>query len=90
MNATITRLLLLSALGVIPLPRVGFAQETNAKEDAWQPTLAPVEEACTNETFQAPAGVFKACLKTKETTPLESGTAYKLYAPGIGLCRTAR
>jgi len=39
-----------------------------------------------HETVKAPAGVFKGCLKTEETTPLEPGTkGYKCYAPGIGL-----
>lgn len=32
-----------------------------------------------------PAGTFARCLKTKETTPLESGSEYKFYAPGVGL-----
>jgi hypothetical protein len=32
-----------------------------------------------------PAGRFDRCLKTRETTPLESGTEYKHYAPGVGL-----
>ena len=43
------------------------------------------ENVSTNVTFKGPAGMFENCLKTKETTPLESGTEYKLYAPGIGL-----
>ncbi|MCU0787615.1 MAG: hypothetical protein MUC91_05400 [Verrucomicrobia bacterium] len=43
------------------------------------------ENVSTNVTFKCPAGTFANCLKTRETTPLESGTEYKLYAPGIGL-----
>jgi hypothetical protein len=43
------------------------------------------ENVSTNLTFQTPAGTFKNCLKTRETTPLESGAEYKLYAPGVGL-----
>lgn len=43
------------------------------------------ENVSTNVTFQCAAGTFINCLKTRETTPLESGTEYKLYAPGIGL-----
>jgi hypothetical protein len=39
----------------------------------------------TNQTVTTPAGVFEHCLKTKETTPLDSGTGFKFYAPGIGL-----
>jgi hypothetical protein len=39
-----------------------------------------------SETVKTPAGVFKNCLKTLETTPLEPDTReHKLYAPGIGL-----
>jgi hypothetical protein len=39
-----------------------------------------------NETVETPAGVFRNCLKVKETTPLERFvTEYKYYAPGIGL-----
>lgn len=32
-----------------------------------------------------PAGTFDNCLRTRETTPLERGTEFKVYAPGIGL-----
>lgn len=39
-----------------------------------------------DETKTTPAGVFKNCLKTEETTPLEpKEKEYKLYAPGVGL-----
>lgn len=38
-----------------------------------------------NEVLDTPAGKFQHVLKTEETTPLESGKEYKLYAPGIGL-----
>lgn len=34
---------------------------------------------------QTPAGEFKQCLRVKETTPLEPGTALKIYAPDVGL-----
>ena len=37
------------------------------------------------ETVKTPAGELKHCLKTKETSLIESGTEYKYYAPGIGL-----
>jgi hypothetical protein len=39
----------------------------------------------TNETLRTPAGTFSDCLKTEETSALESGKSYKTYAPGIGL-----
>ncbi len=39
----------------------------------------------TTETVKTSAGEFTNCLKMKETTPLESLTEYKYYAPGIGM-----
>jgi hypothetical protein len=37
------------------------------------------------ETVKTPAGTFKNCMKTEETTPLEPQTKdTKLYAPGVG------
>lgn len=38
-----------------------------------------------NETVKTPAGKFKNCLKIKETSALEKGKEFKLYAPNIGL-----
>jgi len=35
--------------------------------------------------LKTPAGEFSGCLKVAETTPLEHGKEYKLYAPGVGL-----
>ncbi|MCP5522621.1 MAG: PepSY domain-containing protein [Verrucomicrobiales bacterium] len=43
------------------------------------------ENVSVNESVKTPAGLFERCLKTKETTPLEGGTEYKYYAPGVGL-----
>ena len=41
-----------------------------------------------SETVETPAGNFKNCLKTEETTPLEpDNTEYKYYAPGVGLVK---
>ena len=44
-----------------------------------------VEIASLGAVVNTPAGKFAGCLKTGETTPLESGTSVKAYAPGIGL-----
>jgi hypothetical protein len=44
-----------------------------------------VEVVSLKEQVKVPAGEFKRCLKTRETTPLENGTEYKFYAPEIGL-----
>ena len=39
-----------------------------------------------NESMTTPAGDFKACLKTEETSPLEpKSREHKVYAPGVGL-----
>lgn len=43
------------------------------------------ENVATNAVVNTPAGRFERCLKTKETTPLEPGSSYKFYAPGVGL-----
>jgi hypothetical protein len=43
------------------------------------------ENISTDAVLETPAGKFEHCFKVKETTPLESGTEYKHYAPGIGL-----
>ena len=39
------------------------------------------------ERVKTPAGEFENCVKTEETTPLEKGREYKLYAKGVGLVR---
>jgi hypothetical protein len=48
------------------------------------------ENISASETVKTPAGVFKNCLKTKETSAVESGTEYKLYAPDIGLVQEGK
>ena len=37
------------------------------------------------ETVKTPAGEFENCVKIEETTPLEKGREFKLYAKGVGL-----
>ena len=38
------------------------------------------------ESVKTPAGTFKNCIKTEETSPVEPGTKeYKQYAPGVGI-----
>lgn len=45
-----------------------------------------VEIASDSETLKTPAGTFRECLKTEETTPLEPGVKdYKVYARGVGM-----
>lgn len=40
-----------------------------------------------SETVKVPAGTFKSCLKTKESSGIESGVEDKLFAPGVGLLK---
>jgi hypothetical protein len=43
-----------------------------------------------NEKLKTAAGNFENCLKTEETSAVEMGREYKLYAAGIGLIQDAR
>jgi len=46
------------------------------------------EHLSITETLTTPAGTFKDCLKSEETTPLEPGNKeYKYYAPDVGLIK---
>lgn len=63
-------------------PKVGAAYY---QEIAPGVAMDRAEVVSVSETLKTPAGEFKNCVKTKETTPLEKGTEYKLYAPGPGL-----
>ncbi|HUT45427.1 MAG TPA: hypothetical protein VMX36_04045 [Sedimentisphaerales bacterium] len=40
-----------------------------------------------SETVKVPVGTFKNCLKTRESSSLESGVEDKLFAPGVGLLK---
>jgi hypothetical protein len=40
-----------------------------------------------SEVVQVPAGTFKNCLRTKESSAIEMGSESKWYAPGVGLIR---
>ena len=56
------------------------------QEIAKDVALDRAEIVSMSESLQSPAGEFKGCVKTEETTPLEPGVKeYKLYAPGVGL-----
>jgi hypothetical protein len=45
------------------------------------------EVVSVSETVKVPVGTFKNCLKTTESSGLESGVEDKLYAPGVGLLK---
>lgn len=64
-------------------PKVG---QRYYQEIAPDVAMDRAENVSTTIKAKTPAGEFKDCLKTEETTPLEPGTKeYKLYAPGVGL-----
>jgi hypothetical protein len=74
-------------LGLPGRPKVG---------DAYYQELAPkvamdrAEVVSVSEAVKTPAGDFKDCVKTEETSALEKGKEYKLYAPGVGLVEDAK
>ena len=46
------------------------------------------EIVAVGETVKTPAGVFKNCVRVKETSDIEKGvTDYKWYAPGVGVVK---
>ncbi len=47
------------------------------------------EVVAINAEIKVPAGAFKNCLHTKESSALESGSEDKYYAPGVGLIKDA-
>jgi hypothetical protein len=65
-------------------PKVGarYLQEIAPKV-----AMDGAEVVSLTEKVKVPAGTFSGCLKTKESSALESGVEAKLYAPGIGLLK---
>lgn len=62
-----------------PLLGARFHQELSSK------AMDRAEILSLSEIVDTPAGKFTDCLKTEETTPLEIGREYKIYAAGIGI-----
>jgi hypothetical protein len=67
-------------MAAVPLVGARYHQEVAPKV-----AMDRAEVLSVTETFKTPAGEFKNCVKTKETTPLEPDVGQKHYAPGIGL-----
>ena len=65
-------------------PKVGdkFYQEMAPKV-----AMDRCEIVAMEDEFKTPAGTFKDCLHLKDSSPLESGTSDKVYAPGIGIVK---
>jgi hypothetical protein len=61
--------------------------------DRYQQEVAPgvamdrAEAISLTEKVKVPAGTFKDCLKTRESSSLEKGVEEKLFAPGAGLLK---
>jgi len=62
-------------------PKVGdrYYQEMAPKAAMDRAEVVSVTEEC-----KVPAGTFKNCLRTRESSALESGSEEKLFAPGVG------
>jgi hypothetical protein len=64
----------------MPLLGARYQQEVAPKV-----AMDRAEIVSVRDTVKTPAGEFKNCVKTEDTTPLEKGNKeYKQYAPGIG------
>ncbi len=55
------------------------------QEIAPKVAMDQAEVVSLTEKVETPAGKFEACLKTDETSAIESGREHKFYAPGVGL-----
>jgi hypothetical protein len=69
-------------LGLPAQPEIGARY---CQENAPGTAMDRAEILSIGDVVSTPAGEFSGCLKTEETTPLESGKEYKYYAPNIGL-----
>jgi hypothetical protein len=67
-------------------PKVGdrFYQEVAPKV-----AMDRAEVISATAQMKVPAGAFNGCLRARESTPLESGTEEKWYAPDVGLIKDA-
>ena len=65
-------------------PRVGMRYYQEMSPEV---AMDRAEVVNVSETVKVPAGTFKNCLKTRESSSLESGVEDKLFAPGVGLLK---
>lgn len=72
----------------LQMPGITLLGSRYFQEVAPPVALDRAEIVSLTEVVNTPAGEFKGCLKTEETTPLEPGLKeFKSYAPGIGLIK---
>jgi hypothetical protein len=69
------------------MPGVALVGARHYQEVAPKVAMDRAEILSVTETMTTPAGTFHNVVKTAETTPVESGTEYKFYAPGAGLLK---
>jgi hypothetical protein len=61
--------------------------------DRYQQEVAPgiamdrAEIVSNQDSLETPAGTFRHCVRTRESSATESGSEDKLYAPGVGLIK---
>lgn len=67
-------------------PRVG---DRYYQEIAPKVAMDRAEVVSVTETVTVPAGTFRNCLHTRESSAIESGSESKWFAPGIGLIKDA-
>ena len=72
------------------MPGLPLLKARHYQEVAPGEAMDRAEIVSVSETVKTPAGEFANCLKVEETTPLEPDTAYKFYAPGIGMVREGK
>jgi len=71
-------------LGMPGKPQVG---DRYYQEIAPKVAMDRAEVVSLTEDVKVPAGMFKNCLRTRESSALESGSEEKLYAPEVGLLK---
>lgn len=71
------------------IPGAPKAGDRYYQESAPKVAMDRAEVVSVTEEVKVPAGAFKNCLHTKETSALESGTEDKYYAPGVGIIKDA-
>ena len=67
-------------------PKVG---DRYYQEIAPKVAMDRAEVLSTAETVTVPAGTFRNCLHTRESSAIESGSESKWYAPDVGLIKDA-
>lgn len=73
----------------VAIPSIAYVGARYYQEVAPKVAMDRAEIVSVTETLDTPAGKFVNVVKTEETSSLEPGKGYKLYAPGVGLIKDA-